>query len=116
MMPLLGQAFPGMEWIPVMLFATAAGGLAGILSITLRPFHRLHVAGRRLAISSLVIGVASPLFFLVVVGSEVFAYVYLILAAPAALGGLALLVYPRAISEARGFPVVPSDRRDSEAG
>lgn len=64
----------------------------------------------------LIIGIASPLFFLVVVGSEVFPVVYLFLAAPFVLGGAAVLIYPRKPVEVRGFAVLPPDGRDSGAG
>lgn len=111
----LAQMTPGMEWIPVMLLCTVSGLVAGLLAILLRPFARVRAAGRGLGILALAIGIASPLFFLCVVGSEVFPIAYLIFASPAALGGVAILIYPRRRAEARGFPIVPANPGDPEA-
>jgi hypothetical protein len=105
-----------MEWIPVMLLSTGGGLVVGLLAIVLRPFAKARVAGRRFGIAALVIGIVFPLFFLCVVGSEVFPIAYLIFASPAALGAVALLIYPRREMEARGFPVLPADRGGPEAG
>ena len=112
MTTLLAQMMPGMEWIPVMLVLTVGGLADGFLAILLRPFGRPRLVGRRLGIAALVIGIVSPLFFLVVVGNEVFPIVYLSLAGPAVLGGIAVLIYPRTPKEARGFPVLPAQGDD----
>ena len=108
----LAQMMPGMEWIPVMLVLTVGGLALGFLAILLRPFARSRLLGRRLRIAALVIGVVSPLFFLVVVGSEVFPIVYLFLAGPAVLGGIAVLIYPRKPKDGRGFPVLLAQGSD----
>lgn len=116
MATLLAQMMPGMEWIPVMLLSTLGGLAVGLLAILLRPFARARVAGRRLGIGALVIGIVFPLFFLCVVGGEVYPITYLIFASPAALGGVAILIYPRSQAAARGFPVVPANHADTHSG
>lgn len=114
MTPVLAQMFDGMEWIPLMVLSTGGGLVVGLLAILLRPFASARVAGRRLGVAAIVIGVVFTLFFVCVVGSEVFPVAYLIFASPALLGGVALVIYPRKYIERRGFPVEPASRDGPE--
>jgi hypothetical protein len=91
----LAQNFPGMEWIPLMVLLPIVATVLGVTALIFRPFPRLHRAGVRLAISAIVVGIASTLFLLAVVGNEVYAFVYAFLMFPALLGGIAFAVYPR---------------------
>jgi hypothetical protein len=112
MMLLLAQAFPEMEWIPLMLLLTVGGLTAAFLAFVLRLFPRTWIAGRRLGYAAIVIGVGSPLFFLCVVGSRVAPSAYFLFATPAPLGGVAVLLYPRVLRETRGFAVLTEQHKN----
>lgn len=106
----LAQNMPGMEWLPLMLLFTAGGLLFAVMALVLRPFGRARIAGRRLSIGAIIIGVTSTSFFAAVVGNEFMPIAYLFLASPALVGIIAFEIYPRKVNEARVFPVIsPED-------
>ena len=110
-MPILAQTFPGMQWIPVMLFVTCVGLVLGTLSLLLRPFRGARTLGHRLGTIALVTGIVSPCFFFAVLlgTSGLVPLGYMILATPAVPGAVAFMIYPPPERAARGFPVGESN-------
>jgi hypothetical protein len=98
----------------VMLLITAVGLLCGFVAIVLLPFARQRVAVCRLGMTAVIIGISSPLFFLVVVGGNFGPLAYVITVSPLSLGVVAVAVCPKSVVQPRGFEVLPKDNGRSE--
>ncbi len=89
-----------------MVFITAVGVFSGLMAIVLRPFSACSDHGRFLAKGAILIGVASPVLFFLLIGPELSRHDRLFLMSPIVLGLSGLAIYPKKTPEARGFDVV----------
>ena len=103
----LAQMMPGMEWFPLMFLVIAIGTCTGIAAIAMRCFLCSQSAGLVLSIFTIVCGVFTTAAFGAVLGFRLNVRGYALMAFPAFLGIVGLIVHRRPESR-RGFSVLPA--------
>jgi hypothetical protein len=89
---LLAQAMPGEEWTAALLVVTLAGLLAGTIGIYAGSRNSRSPVARRWGVVSYSSGVLSPAFFACVIGRNLTAEGYGLLATPVITGALAIAI------------------------
>lgn len=103
----LAQMMPGMEWFPLMFLLIAIGTFLGIAAIAMRCFLYSQSAGLALSIFIIAGSVVTTGAFGLLLGSRLTARGYILMAFPAFLGIVGLVIRRRPDNR-RGFSVLPT--------